>query len=77
MASIYTVAMITGLIIGAFFNPIASIFGGFVGLYIIASLTGKIKPKDFKSRSVEEANKAQDVANGNVGLGSNYDISEF
>lgn len=45
MACWYTVAMAIGAIVlatGAYFNPIASIFGGFAGLYVAAITTGKI-----------------------------------
>jgi hypothetical protein len=72
MALVYTFSMVTGLMIGAFFNPVASIVGGFLGLYVIANLTGKMNPDDFKSCSVERDCDSQDVAEGNVGLGCKY-----
>lgn len=71
-ALFFTIAMLTGLVAGAFFNPVASIFGGFAGLYAAALITGKVKPDPSSPGHISQYNKAQDVAYGKVGLGADF-----
>ncbi|HDZ38294.1 MAG TPA: hypothetical protein ENH62_08425 [Marinobacter sp.] len=74
-ALLYTVSMVVGLAVGAYFSPIFSIFGGFAGLYVIAVLKGKIKPGRSVTRvtgnkSLDNHLHIQDIIDGDGRPGS-------
>ena len=62
LATIYTVAMAIGALVGIYFSPMASMLGAFAGLYIIAQCSGRI-PKELNRHPQETGNRVIDNHN--------------
>ncbi|BES73843.1 hypothetical protein RE428_48610 (plasmid) [Marinobacter nanhaiticus D15-8W] len=80
LALSYTIAMVTGLAVGAHFNPVVSIFGGFAGLYVVALATGKIafKPSGAPHKTgnslIDAHHEMEDLVDGDGLPGSGQDL---